>query len=174
MQPLDRNRERRQLSLCALVSSDNDHAHIFPPPDSKCRVSEPLAHSSAPCPRAFSARARQSSSDLLPLSFTPFDEPMPSEFSLGLPGHQMPRERTPSDAVRNPHSSGSKPSHSTKRLRLLFRGTARQFSHSDTVHRFLPMTFENSRSVILSPILRARTASMSVFGVLFAWNAAMW
>lgn len=42
-------------------------------------------------------------------------------------------------------TSGSKPSHSTKRSRLLCRGTTLPFSHSDAAHRFLPMTPEELR-----------------------------
>jgi hypothetical protein len=90
-----RSRGRRRPSLGAWVSSDSDHAPIFPQSDSKRLATEPLAHSSAPYPRAFDASARQSSWALLPPSSTPFDEPMPSEFSHELHGHKIPAERTP-------------------------------------------------------------------------------
>jgi hypothetical protein len=102
---LGRSRGRRRPSLCAWVSSDSECAPIFPQSDSKRLATEPLAHSSAPYPRAFDASARQSSSALLLPFSAPFDEPMPSEFSHALHGREIPAERTEIRAVRFSASS---------------------------------------------------------------------
>lgn len=81
-----RSQAGRQLSLCAWVSSGSDRAPTFPPFD--------IAHSLIPYPRAFFASALRSSWAFLAPFSTPFDEAMPSEFPLGLPGHKSPAERT--------------------------------------------------------------------------------